>query len=63
MREAYRVREKARLDMVSKYEKFDSRKHSGIISHFNKRYIKEGIFDREYSKILMGAEKIRSKSD
>lgn len=45
------------------YEKFDSRKHSGIISHFNKRYIKEGIFDKEYSKILMGAEKIRNKSD
>lgn len=45
------------------YEKFDSRKHSGIISHFNKIYVKEGIFDKEYSKILMGAEKIRNKSD
>lgn len=45
------------------YEKFDSRKHSGIISYFNKKYIKEGIFDKEYSKILMGAEKIRNKSD
>lgn len=45
------------------YEKFDSRKHSGIISHFNKKYIKEGIFDKEYSRILMGAEKIRNKSD
>ena len=45
------------------HEKFDSRKHSGIISHFNKNYIKKGIFDKEYSKILMGAEKIRNKSD
>lgn len=45
------------------YERFDSRKHSGIISYFNKRYIKEGIFDKEYSRILMGAEKIRNKSD
>ena len=60
----YRIeRAKEDLRAVFVYEKFDSRKHSGIISHFNKRYIKEGIFDREYSKILMGAEKIRSKSD
>lgn len=45
------------------YEKFDSRKHSGIISHFNKRYVKKGIFSKDYSRILMGAEKIRNKSD
>jgi len=45
------------------FEKFDSSKHSGIISHFNRNYINEGIFDKEYSKILMSAEKIRNKSD
>lgn len=45
------------------FERFDSKKHSGIISHFNKNYINEGIFDREYAKILMGAEKTRNKSD
>ncbi len=45
------------------YERFDSRKHSGIISHFNKNYISSNIFDKKYSKIIMGAEKIRNKSD
>lgn len=42
---------------------FDSRKHSGIIAYFNRIYVASGSFDREYSKILMGAEKMRNKSD
>lgn len=42
---------------------FDSRKHSGIISYFNQHYVANGIFEKQYSKILMGAEKIRSQSD
>lgn len=45
------------------YEKFDSQKHSGIISYFNKNYVNANIFDKQYSKILMSAEKIRNKSD
>jgi uncharacterized protein (UPF0332 family) len=45
------------------FEKFDSKKHSGIIAYFNHNFISTGIFDKEYSKILMGAEKIRNKSD
>ncbi len=45
------------------FEKFDSKKHSGIIAYFNQNFINKGIFDKEYSKILMGAEKIRNKSD
>ncbi|MGD2084972.1 MAG: HEPN domain-containing protein [Candidatus Aminicenantes bacterium] len=39
---------------------FDSRKHSGIISHFNKNYIASGIFEKDYSKILMKAERVRT---
>ncbi len=45
------------------FEKFDSKKHSGIIAYFNQNFINKGIFDKEYSKILMGAEKITNKSD
>jgi len=45
------------------FKKFDSKKHSGIIAYFNQNFINEGIFEKEYSKILMGAEKIRNKSD
>jgi hypothetical protein len=44
-------------------DEFDSRKHSGIISYFNKNYVASGIFGKEMSKILMGAERIRNKSD
>ena len=45
------------------FEKYDSKKHSGIIAYFNQNFVGKGIFDKKYSKILMGAEKIRNKSD
>ena len=45
------------------FEQFDSKKHSGIIAYFNHNFVGTGVFDKEYSKILMGAEKIRNKSD
>ncbi len=44
-------------------DQFDSRKHSGIIAYFNRNYVSSGVLDKEYSKILMGAEKLRNKSD
>lgn len=44
-------------------KKFDSSKHSGIIAYFNQHYIKSGIFEIEYSKILMAAYKFRNGSD
>lgn len=43
--------------------KFDSQKHSGIISYFNHHFIKTGKIEIEYSKILTTAFKIRSDSD
>ena len=44
-------------------DQFDSRKHSGIIAYFNRNYISSGTLDREYSKIIMSAERMRNKSD
>ena len=45
------------------FDRFDSRKHSGIISYFNQYYIKTGKFDSQYSKILKKAESLRIDSD
>lgn len=45
------------------FDKFDSKKHSGIIAYFNKNYVKEGIIEKEFSAILMTAERIRATSD
>ena len=44
-------------------DKFDSQKHSGIISYFNQNYIKTGKIEVEFSKMLTSAFKIRSDSD
>jgi uncharacterized protein (UPF0332 family) len=44
-------------------DKFDSKKHSGIIAYFNQHYIASHRIEAEYSKILMGAQKIRNSSD
>ncbi|HEX9975248.1 MAG TPA: HEPN domain-containing protein [bacterium] len=44
-------------------DKFDSQKHSGIISYFNHNYIKTGKIEVEFSKMLTSAFKIRSDSD
>lgn len=45
------------------YDIFDSKKHTGIISFFNQRYIKTGEIPHEYFKIITGAERIRHDSD
>src|SRR5438552_2029167 len=45
------------------FDDFDSKKHSGIISYFNRNYIKSGKIEKEYSKILMSAEIIRNETD
>ncbi len=43
--------------------KFDSHKHSGLISYFNRHFIKSGEIGVEYSKMLTTAFKIRNDSD
>ncbi|MBM4175101.1 MAG: HEPN domain-containing protein [Ignavibacteria bacterium] len=45
------------------FDKFDSRKHSGIISFFINKYIKSKLIDEELAKIIMGAQNYRIKSD
>ena len=42
---------------------FDSGKHSGIISEFQRVYIKTGLFDKECSIIIKTASEIRNDSD
>lgn len=44
-------------------EGIDFSKHSGVMSYFQKNYVKTGIFGKEYSKILTEAFEIRSESD
>lgn len=44
-------------------DEFDTRKHSGVISYFNKNYVKTGLIEKDYSVIIMSAEKLRGRSD
>lgn len=48
---------------VLAFDEFDSKKHSGIISEFRKRYIKTGVFTAEISKIIDLQFSARSHSD
>lgn len=41
----------------------DFRKHSAVISAFNRDYIREGIFDRSFGTIINNASLIRNHSD
>lgn len=45
------------------FDNFDSSKHSGVIAEFRRRYIKEGIFPAEISKMIGAAFTIRNASD
>lgn len=45
------------------FDEFDSKKHSGIISEFRKRYIKTGVLSTEISKIIDIQFSVRSHSD
>lgn len=51
------------LRAVTIMDKFDSSKHSGVIAYFNQHYVKEGIFEREVSKIITSAYRLREKAD
>ena len=44
-------------------EEFDSKKHSGVISAFQQKYIKTAIFPAEFSKLIRNAFNNRGKSD
>jgi uncharacterized protein (UPF0332 family) len=44
-------------------EGVDFKKHSAVIAHFNKEYVKTGKFSTEISKHIMRAFEIRNESD
>lgn len=48
---------------VCAMESFDSKKHSGIISFFDKNFVAAGRFDKRYSRTLHQAFNIRQDSD
>ena len=45
------------------FDDYDSSKHSGIIAEFCRKYIKEGVFPVEISKMIGEAFMIRNASD
>ncbi len=42
---------------------FDSKKHSGVISYFRLNYIKTGLIDSKFSKIIGRLQEAREASD
>ncbi len=48
---------------VNAFDRFDSSKHSGVISHFNQNYVKTGVFTKEMSKIIKLASENRERAD
>lgn len=48
---------------VTALAEFDSSKHSGVISFFNRTYVKTGIFDKSISKLIDTAYRLREKAD
>lgn len=51
------------LRSVTVLDQFDSSKHSGVISYFNSTYVKEGIFDKTFSKMIDTSFRLREKAD
>jgi len=48
---------------VLAFDRFDSKKHSGVISFFIVNYVKTGKINDTFSKMLTGAEKVRLNCD
>lgn len=51
------------LRAVLAFDNFDSSKHSGVIAEFRRKYIKEGVFPAEMSKMIGSAFTVRNSSD
>jgi uncharacterized protein (UPF0332 family) len=45
------------------YEEFSSSKHSGVLSYFNRRFIKGGVFDKSLGLWLGRAFELRQRVD
>ncbi len=48
---------------VNALDGFDSSKHSGVIAHFNQKYVKTGVFPKEASKQIKLASEKREYAD
>ena len=48
---------------VNALDEFDSRKHSGVIAHFNQYHVKTGEFPKELSRIIRYASEMRENAD
>jgi len=48
---------------VLSLDRFDSKRHSGIISEFRKNYIRTGIFPKNFSEIIDNLFEIRIEGD
>jgi uncharacterized protein (UPF0332 family) len=48
---------------VQALDRFDSKKHSGVIAKFRQNYIKTGIFSVEFSRIIESAFVVRLECD
>lgn len=51
------------LRAVNVLENFDSKKHSGVIAHFNEFHVKSGHFNSGISKIIKACFLIRQDAD
>lgn len=45
------------------YEPYSSSKHSGVLGYFNRRFIKEEVFDREMGRWVNKAFELRQRGD
>jgi len=45
------------------FEPYSSSKHSGVLSYFNKRFIKEGVFPEELGRLINRAFELRQRGD
>lgn len=45
------------------YEAYSSSKHSGVLGYFNRRFIKEGVFEREMGRWVNKAFELRQRGD
>ena len=51
------------LRAITALDRFDSGKHSGIIAFINMHYVKTGVFERSFSKMIDTAFRLREKAD
>lgn len=51
------------LRSVTALDRFDAKKHSSVISYFNRQYVKSGIFDVNTSSLIDTAFRMRGNAD